>query len=317
MLYKQIWQAAAAQHNAMPLYLSPIPFQRAGVHYEADFGSMVQRRTSTTSSTERRIRRVEVEEVTRQPAPVLPTQAEQKNDPRSVHALVASEPLQWVTQPAAVVAPQAATAAAAAPTAAAAAAASAATVAAAAVRVGQKRRRSGVVAIATATAAAGNSAGGSSTSTTGTTATAVHKYELHGGPVLNTSVTLDTVMFSLAAGLFERGMLPVAPPVVGAYGAYGTAAAGAYGMPGYGYAPPAAAGYAMPANNSGSVQKVDVYCSAVTQAKYDAKRQQFAAQGISTAESWVFHGTPTPANVHSIMTEGFKVMYTILECKHY
>jgi hypothetical protein len=55
------------------------------------------------------------------------------------------------------------------------------------------------------------------------------------------------------------------------------------------------------------VQKVDVYSSAVTKARYDAKRQQFAAQGISTAETWVFHGKPTAANVHSIMTEGFKV----------
>jgi hypothetical protein len=58
----------------------------------------------------------------------------------------------------------------------------------------------------------------------------------------------------------------------------------------------------------GPVQKVDVYSSAVTKSKYDARRQQFAAQRISTAETWVFHGTPTHDNVHSIMTEGFKVM---------
>jgi hypothetical protein len=55
------------------------------------------------------------------------------------------------------------------------------------------------------------------------------------------------------------------------------------------------------------VQKVDVYSSAETKGKYDAKRNQFAAQGISTAETWVFHGTKNTDNVHSIMTKGFKV----------
>jgi hypothetical protein len=258
--------------------------------------------------------------VTRPPAPVPPTQTEQSAPTPSVHALIASEPLQWVSQPTAVVAPQPA-AAAAAPTATAAAATYIGASGTAA-RSGQKRRRSGAVVAATAataTAAAASSAGGGSTgggssasTSTAISTTAAHKYELHGGPALNTSVNLDTVMFSLAAGLFERGMQPVAPAVAGAYGVVGAYAPGGYVLPGYGYAAPAA-GYAVPgSNNNGRVKKVDVYCSAVTKAKYNGKRQQFAAQGINTAETWVFHGAPTHANVHSIMTEGFKVRHIIL-----
>jgi hypothetical protein len=228
MSHKQIWEAAAVQHNAMPLYLSPIPFQRAGVHYEADFGSMVQRRIDSASSTERRICQVEVEEVTRPPAPVLPTEAEQANGPPPVHALLASEPLQWVTQPTVVVAPQPA-AAAAEPTSTAAAAAAVVGATSAAVRSGQKRRRSGAAIATTAATRVTDSAGGSSTTSTTTAAvTAVHKYELHGGPVLSTSVTLDTVMFSLAAGLFERSMQRVAARAAAAAGA-----AGAYAMRAY------------------------------------------------------------------------------------
>jgi hypothetical protein len=275
------------------------------VPYEADFGSMVQRRTDSKSSKERRIRRVEVEEVTRSPAPVPAAQTEQNSATRSVHALIASEPLQWVTQPTAVVAPQ--PAAVATRTAVAAAAVIGAT--STAVRSGQKRRRSGAAAAVSSTGGSSTGGGSSTSTTTATTATAVHKYELHGGPALNTSVNLDTVMFSLAAGLFERGMQPVAvaAAVAGAYGAVGAYAAGGYAMP-YGYAAAPGYGYAMPGNNNNRrVQKVDVYCSAVRQAKYYGKRQRFAAQGISTAETWVFHGTPTLANVHSIMTEGFKV----------
>jgi hypothetical protein len=107
-------------------------------------------------------------------------------------------------------------------------------------------------------------------------------------------------MFNFAAGLFERGMLPI---VLGAT-TYGTAPLTGYGAPSY--------DHAIPCNGNGLVQKVDVYNSAVTTAKYNAKRKEFAAQGISTAETWVFHGTPSTANVHSIMTEGFKVTYIIM-----
>jgi hypothetical protein len=99
------------------------------------------------------------------------------------------------------------------------------------------------------------------------TGTTVHKYELNGGAALNTDVTMDNLMYSTAAELYKR----------------------------------------LPYRSGSAVQRVDVYSSVVTKAKYDAKRQEFAAQGVSIAETWVFHGTPTLANVHSIMTEGFKV----------
>jgi hypothetical protein len=56
-----------------------------------------------------------------------------------------------------------------------------------------------------------------------------------------------------------------------------------------------------------TVQRVKVYANPLTKARYEAKRQQFAAQGISTAETWVFHGTKIAGNVDNIMTEGFKV----------
>jgi hypothetical protein len=134
-----------------------------------------------------------------------------------------------------------------------------------------------VVAPAVATVRTGASADSAATATdtatstaasaTATADTAVRKYELHGGAALNTDVTLDNVMYSTAADLYRR----------------------------------------LPHSGYNTVQRVDVYSSAVTKDKYDAKRQQFAAQGISTAETWVFHGTESTDNVHSIMTEGFKV----------
>jgi hypothetical protein len=114
-----------------------------------------------------------------------------------------------------------------------------------------------------------------STTTAGATAatsstigdTTVLKYELRGGVALNTDVTLDNLMYSTATELYKR----------------------------------------QPRSSYNTVQRVDVYSSPVTKAKYDAKRQEFAAQGISTAETWVFHGTKSTDNLDSIMTEGFKV----------
>jgi hypothetical protein len=103
----------------------------------------------------------------------------------------------------------------------------------------------------------------------------VHKYELHAGAVLNTDVTMDNVMFSIATALYARHRT---------------------------------------SSRCATVRQVDVYCNPVTQARYAAKRQQFTAQGISTAETWVFHGTTCTANVHSIMTEGFKVCVMFLVC---
>jgi hypothetical protein len=229
---------------------------------------MAQQRTDGRYNTRRAISRVE-HEVARHLTPPKHT--------HTTHALIASEPLQWATQPTVIVTPATASAVAAAPAAATAApAAATAAVAAAAAKVA-------IIPTGGSGAAA-------------TASAAVHKYELYGGPTLNTSVTLDTVMFSLAAGLFERGMQPV---VMGL--SYLGAPLAGYAVPGY--------GCSIPNNGNGLVQKVDVYSSAVTKAKYDARREQFAAQGISTAEMWVFHGTTSTANVHSIMTDGFKVGY--------
>jgi hypothetical protein len=112
------------------------------------------------------------------------------------------------------------------------------------------------------------------TSTAAVTAHSVHKNELHAGTVLNTDVTMDNVLFSIATALYARHRT---------------------------------------SSRCATVRQVDVYCNPVTQARYAAKRQQFAAQGISTAETWVFHGTTCAANVHSIMTEGFKVRDTLCE----
>jgi hypothetical protein len=278
-----------------------VTYKIAGTTYEADFADMTQQRTGGrfTIQSAAPIRRIEVA-VNKHSA--LAASATDTNELHIVSTLIASQPLQWVAQPATVVAPP--------PVPAATAVASTSTAAAKAKskkrkssgssngRSSSKKRKnsgsssassssSGTAAAAALTATAASSAGSSSSSSAITsTATALnaHKYELHGGTALNTSVTLDTVMFSLAAGLFERGMLPVAAPPA---------------------APPTAA-----STGNGRVQRVDVYNSAVTKAKYDAKRQQFTAQGISTAETWVFHGTPNTANVHSIMTEGFKVQHT-------
>jgi hypothetical protein len=230
----------------------------SGITYEADFVAKVQRRTDGRYNTQRAIRRVER---------VVPHQVAPPEQTNAVHALIASAPLQWTAQPTVLVTPPVTAATAAAP-----------------------------AVMPRSTAAAGGSASGSSSSAVTTTATSgVHKYELHGGLALNTSVTLDTVMFNLAAGLFERGM----QPVVLASGAYGAPPTAGYAVPGV--------GCAIPNSGNGLVQKVDVYSGAVTKAKYEAKRQQFAAQGINTAETWVFHGSSTAANVHSITTEGFKV----------
>jgi hypothetical protein len=248
-----------AYSSGQPLLTYTVPFTMSGITYKADFVAKVQRRTDGRYNTQRAIRRVER---------TLPHQVAPPEQTHTEHALIASESLQWTTQPTVIVTPSvtAATAAAAA------------------------------AAMPRSTAAAGGSASSSSSSAAATTATSgVHKYELHGGLALNTSVTLDTVMFNLAAGLFERGM----QPVVRASGAYGAPPTAGYAVPGV--------GYAIPNSGNGLVRKVDVYSSAVTTARYDAKRKEFAAQGISTAEIWVFHGTPTAANVHSIMTEGFKV----------
>jgi hypothetical protein len=170
-----------------------VPFVRDGITYDADFKAMQQQRTDGQYTTKRAICRLEIE---------VPCS--------SVHALIASEPLQWDTQPTAVV-----------------------------------------------------SAG----ATTGITAA---KYELHSAE-LTSGVTLDTVMYSLASGLFNKT-----------------------------------------SERDEVVQKVEVYSNAVTKAQYDDKRQQFAAQGISTGETWVFYGTKSTDNVHSIMTRGFKVCTCLL-----
>jgi hypothetical protein len=292
----------------------------AGTTYEADFTDMTQQRTGGRFTTQNAasIRRVEVAVNCHS---ALAASATNTNELHIVSTLIASQPLQWVAQPAAAVAPP--------PVPAATAVASAST---AATKAKSKKRKSsgssngrssskkskrggssggkssstGVAAAAATTAIATSSAGSSSSSSTTTsliTALTAHKYELHGGTALNTSVTLDTVMFSLAAGLFERGMLPVAAPPA----APPTAVIGRWSMQ--------SSSQTVASTGNGRVQSVDVYNSAVTKAKYDAKRQQFTAQGISTAETWVFHGTPSTANVHSIMTEGFKVhspLYIIL-----
>jgi hypothetical protein len=141
----------------------------SSITYEADFVAEVQRRTDGRYNTHRAIRRVER---------VVPHQVAPPKQTHAVHALIASEPLQWTTQSTVIVTPSSVSAAAA------------------------------------------------------TVATAVHKYELHGGLALKTSVTLDTVLFNLAAGLFERGM----QPVVVASGTYGAPplTAVAYAVPGIG-----------------------------------------------------------------------------------
>jgi WWE domain len=259
-----------------------VPFIMSGVTYNASFVAMAQQRTDGRYNTKRAIRRVE-HEVTRQLAP--PKQI------HTAHALIASEPLQWATQPTVIVTTATATAAAAASTA-------NAGVTSLWNRGSSSSSSSGVA----LTSSAGNSAGSSSSTNSTATATAltVHKYELHGGAALNTSVTLNNVIFSLAAGLFERGV----QPVVLADSMFNAVPAVGYGVPGH--------NYAIPSNGNGLVQKVDVYSNPVTRAKYLAKRQQLAAQGVSTAEIWVFHGTTSAANVHSIMTEGFKVSYIIV-----
>jgi hypothetical protein len=110
-----------------------------------------------------------------------------------------------------------------------------------------------------------------STASTAATGTTVFKYELHGGAALNTDVTMDNVMFSIATALYTRHRT---------------------------------------SSRCATVWQVDVYCNPATQARYAAKRQEFAAQSISTAETWVFHGTKCTANVYSIMAEGFKVRGT-------
>jgi hypothetical protein len=250
-----------------------------GITYDADLVAMVQQRTDERYTTKRAIRRTELE-VTRQAAP--PKQIKQTH---TVHALIASEPLQWASQPTAVVPPATGAAAPAPAPAAATAAATVAVIPTAsntAVTSAWYRASRGSSSRIALTSSTG---GSSSTGTSTATATAVHKYELHNGPVLNSSATLDTLMFSFAAGLFRQNMQPAVA---------------------------AGLGYFVVTNNQLIVKKVDVYSSTVTRAKYDAKRQQFAAQGISTAETWVFHGTTSTENVHSIMTEGFKVSYIIV-----
>jgi hypothetical protein len=103
-------------------------------------------------------------------------------------------------------------------------------------------------------------------------ASSTTKYELQEDE-LTSDVTLDNVMYSLASHLFYRGPDFLIEGVEKYY----------------------------------DVQQIHVYNSEQTKVKYNAKRQEFAAQGASTAGTWVFHGTPCTANVHSIMTEGFKV----------
>jgi hypothetical protein len=310
--------AQAYSATAEPQQLSTVSYKIAGTTYEANFADMTQQRTGGRFTTQNAasIRRVEVA-VNSQSA--LAASATDANEMHIVSTLIASQPLQWVAQPAAVVASLPVPAATAA-------AVGTSTIA---VKAKSKKRKSGssssgvsnskkskrggsscgkssstgVAAAAATTATATSSAGSSSSSSTITSTAAAltaHKYELHGGTALNTSVTLDTVMFSLAAGLFERGMLTVAAPPA----APPTAVVGRWSMQ--------SNNNTIASNGNGRVQKVDVYNSAVTKAKYEAKRQQFAAQGVSTAETWVFHGTPNTANVHSIMTEGFKVQHTIV-----
>jgi hypothetical protein len=125
-----------------------------------------------------------------------------------------------------------------------------------------------IVVAATAAATAATATAGTMVANTATcTVRGIHKYELSVA-VLDTDVTLDNVMYSIAAALYTRHRT---------------------------------------SSRCAIVRQVDVYSNPVTRAQYDAKRQQFAVQGISTAETWVFHGTTCTANVHRIMTEGFKV----------
>jgi hypothetical protein len=70
------------------------------------------------------------------------------------------------------------------------------------------------------------------TSTAAVTAHSVHKYELHAGTVLNTDVTMDNVLFSIATALYARHRT---------------------------------------SSRCATVRQVDVYCNPVTQARYDAK----------------------------------------------
>jgi hypothetical protein len=67
--------------------VQPTAFTRAGISYEADFANMLQKRTDGRYDTERSIRRVQFEDVTRHSLP-LSTWKEQ-----SVHELIASQPL--------------------------------------------------------------------------------------------------------------------------------------------------------------------------------------------------------------------------------
>jgi hypothetical protein len=295
------WQAYT--EGKEPQQLSTVTYKTGGTTFEADFTAMTQQRTGGRFTAKRAapIRRVAIEVNRQLTLATTTSNTSAEHSLHSLHALVASEPLQWVTQPTAVAAPPQLAAAAAAT------AAAAAGAPIAAVSSSWKNRKPGgssshssrisvsaAAAAATgnaasssssvgAAAAAADSAGGSSTSTATATATAVYKYELHRSAALTPNVTLESVMFSLASAQFKRGST---------------------------------------GSGRGSVQQVDVYSTAVTRAKYDAKRQQFAAQGISTAETWVFHGTKTTDNVHSIMTEGFKVCavnycYNLVVTLHY
>jgi hypothetical protein len=125
---------------------------------------------------------------------------------------------------------------------------------------------------ATAATAASTTGAEAGTSTANAT---VLKYELHGDTALAAGVTSDTIMYSIASTLFKRGQTQ------------STRRSGC---------------------GPGVVHKVDVYTSTVTKAKFDAKRQKLAVQD----ETWVFHGTTSTDNVHSIMAEGFQV-YTRLD----
>ena len=55
------------------------------------------------------------------------------------------------------------------------------------------------------------------------------------------------------------------------------------------------------------VKKVYVYESMSAKARFQQCKEQFAAKGRSINEKWVFHGTQTLANAHSIVKNGFKV----------
>jgi hypothetical protein len=56
-----------------------------------------------------------------------------------------------------------------------------------------------------------------------------------------------------------------------------------------------------------SVHTVDVYESEFTARQFAAQKEAFLQLGKPAEESWIFHGTPSLANIVPIMSAGFKV----------